>query len=287
MKTPVVLLTTLILFIWLHCADMAKLLHQAGIENPKVRITKARLSSLSFEKADLVFDIKIENPNQIGINLSGFDYDLLLNHQSFLKGDQKKEIEIKSQGNATLELPLTLDYANIYKTYQGLREEDEVGYTLNSGLSFNLPVLGPLRIPVSASGKVPMVRLPAISLKSIKLSQLTLRGADFDLTIGVNNPNSWGIIVNALQYGLSINGTNWINGQSEDKINLASKGESTIHLPFSISFLELGSSIYKVVANGQGLNYRLRGQGDLSSSLELLGDFKLPFDVSGKVDLSK
>jgi LEA14-like dessication related protein len=210
-----------------------------------------------------------------------------LNKQSFIKGDQKKEMEIKAQGNATVQIPLTLDFMNIYKTYQSLKNEDEVGYTLNTGLSFNLPILGPVRIPVSTSGNVPMVKLPAISLASIKLSKLTFTGAEFDLAIGIDNPNSWGLIVNALQYGLNINGSDWISGKTNNKINLASKGKDTIHLPFSISFLKLGTSVYNVVANGEGLNYRLSGQGDLSSTLDLLGDFNLPFDLSGKVDLAK
>jgi len=270
-----------------HCSDMMKILNQSGIKKPVVKVSNARLSGLSFEQADLLFDIDINNPNAVGISLAGFDYDLLLNKQSFLKGDQKKEMEIKAQGKATVQIPLTLDFVNIYKTYQSLKQEDEVGYTLKTGLTFNLPVLGPIRVPVSTSGKVPMVKLPAISLKSIKLDRLTFTGADFNLALGIDNPNSWGVIVNALQYGLNINGSDWISGQTKDKINLASKGQNIINLPFSISFLKLGTSVYNLVANGQGLNYQLSGQGDLSSTLELLGDFKLPFDLSGKVDLSK
>jgi LEA14-like dessication related protein len=270
-----------------HCSDVLKIINQSGIQKPVVKVTNTRLSGLSFDQADLLFDIEINNPNAVGVSLAGFDYDLLLNKQSFLKGDQKKTMEIKAQGKATIQLPITLNFMNMYKTYQSLKNEDEVGYTLKTGFSFDLPVLGPVRVPVSTSGQVPMVKLPAISLKSIKLDRLTFTGADFDLAIGVENPNSWGIIINALKYGLKINGSDWLSGQTKDKINLTSKGNETLHLPFSISFLKLGTSVYNVVANGQGLNYRLTGQGDLSSSLEMLGDFKLPFDLSGQVDLSK
>ena len=283
-KIFILLSTGLLLY---QCSDVMKILNQSGIKKPIVKVTNTRLSGLSFDQADLLFDIEIDNPNAIGVSLAGFDYDLLLNKQSFLKGDQKKPMEIKAQGKATVQLPITLDFVNMYKTYQSLKNEDEVGYTLKTGFSFELPILGPVRVPVSTSGQVPMVKLPAISLKSIKLDRLTFTGADFDLAIGIDNPNSWGIIVNALQYGLKINGSDWLSGQTNEKINLTSKGGETLHLPFSISFLKLGTSVYNIVVNGQGLNYRLTGQGDLSSSLEMLGDFKLPFDLSGKVDLKK
>ena len=270
-----------------HCAELMKIAQQGNIQKPAVRVSSARLAGLSFDQADLIFDIEISNPNSIGVSLAGFDYDLLLNNQSFLKGDQNEKTEIKANDIATLQLPLSLNFANIYQTYQSLKKEDEVTYTLDTGFSFDLPILGPVRVPVSTSGQVPMVKLPRLSLKSIKLERLNLTGADFDISVGIDNPNAWGLVVNALQYKLKINGTEWITGQTRERLQMNEKGESILHLPFSLSFLKIGSSVYNIIANGKGLNYSFSGQTDLTSSLELLGDFKLPFDLSGKIDLLK
>lgn len=276
-----------IAFLLSHCADLMKVLQQGTIQKPAVRVSGAKLSGLSFEQADLLFDIEITNPNAVGISLSGFDYDLLLNNNSFLKGEQDKKMEIKANDLATFPLPLSLNYENIIKTFQSLKDADDVAYTLNTGLSFDLPVLGPMRIPVSTSGKVPMLKLPKINLKSLKLTSLSFTGAQFDLAIGVNNPNSWGMIVDALQYGFSINGKQWIDGQTTRKINVDGKHDNVIQIPFSLNFLEIGSGVYNIITNGKGLNYSLTGQADLSSSMEMLGNFQLPLDLSGKIDISK
>ena len=270
-----------------HCAELMKIAQQGNVQKPAVRVSSARLAGLSFDQADLIFDIEISNPNSVGVSLAGFDYDLLLNNQSFLKGDQKDKTEIKANDIATLQLPLSLNYANIYQTYQSLKNSDDVTYKLDTGFSFDMPILGPVRVPVSTSGQVPMVKLPRLSVKSIKLDRLNLTGADFDISLGIDNPNAWGLVVNALQYGLKINGTEWISGQTNERLQLNEKGESVLHLPFSLSFLKIGSSVYNIIANGKGLNYTFTGQTDLSSSLEMLGDFKLPFDLSGKIDLLK
>ena len=71
-----------------NCAELMKIAQQGNIQKPAVRVSSARLAGLSFDKADLIFDIEISNPNSIGVSLAGFDYDLLLNGQSFLKGNQ-------------------------------------------------------------------------------------------------------------------------------------------------------------------------------------------------------
>jgi len=287
MKILRLVIFLLIIIFLSQCADLMKVLQKGSIENPDVRISKTKISGLSFDQVDLVFDIEIKNPNPIGISLAGFDYDLQLNNNSFLKGEQNKQLEIKANDIATIQLPLTLLYDNIFKTYKSLKNEDKITYSLKTGLSFDLPVLGPVRIPVSTSGDVPTIKLPAISLQSLKLKRLSLTGAEFDLAIGINNPNSWGIIINTLHYGLTINQAKWANGQTSEKIDIRGKNENILHIPFSLNFLQIGASLYQEISSGGNLDYQFNGNAKLSSSLEMLGDFNLPFDLSGKVDLTK
>jgi len=160
------LLIISLLFYLVQCADVLKVLNQATVQKPAVKITNTQLAALSFDRADLLFDIEIDNPNSVGVSLAGFDYDLLLNEQSFLKGDQQKQMEIKARDKATIQFPLTLDFMDLYNTYQRLKEEEDVGYTLKTGFSFDLPVLGVVRIPVSTSGRVPMIKIPSIRFSS-------------------------------------------------------------------------------------------------------------------------
>lgn len=269
------------------CAQLNQILKQTNIQKPQVEITKIAITGLSFEEADLLFDIKINNPNSIGISMAGFDYDLHLNNTSFLKGDRNKKMEIIANGDATIQLPLSLNYQNIYKTYQNLKDADDINYTLNTGFSFDLPFLGPVRIPVSKSGKFPTLKLPSISLHAIKLNRLTLTGADFNIGIKVDNPNTWSVLLNNLDYTLNINGSQWIKGKTTNQVNIPSKQNNIINIPLSLSFLEIGSSVYSLISNGKGLNYSLTGSAKLGSSLEMLGQFDLPFNKSGYIDILK
>jgi LEA14-like dessication related protein len=124
-------------------------------------------------------------------------------------------------------------------------------------------------------------------LQSIKLERITLTEAELDLAIGIDNPNSWGIIVNTLDYSLTINKTSWAKGRSPENTNINGKNQATLHIPFTLKFLQIGMSLYQEISNSQQLNYQLNGEAKLSSSLEMLGQFDLPFDLAGKINLSK
>jgi LEA14-like dessication related protein len=154
-------------------------------------------------------------------------------------------------------------------------------------LGFNLPVLGVTRIPLHTSGNFPTMKLPSVQLSALKLQNISFSGADLLLKLKVDNPNGWSMNVNSMNYTLNINGTKWLSGTSTQNMSLAEHQESTIDIPFSLNFMEMGRSIYNLLTGEKTLSYTLTGAADLKSSLPLVGSFNLPFDKSGQIDLLK
>jgi len=272
--------------LFVSCADALKLLQQS-IQKPSAKVTQVKLTGISFTKADLMFDIAVSNPNSIGIHFTEFDYDLLLNKASFLKGQQKKDIQIEADGLAQVQLPLTLTYADIYKTFKTLKDADSIDYKINMNIGVNLPVIGSTRIPVSAGGSLPNIKLPSISLKSIKLKDLNLLNAKMELALEITNPNVMGLLMQKFNYNLEVNNAEWLSGENTEPLKIGKKGASIVKLPFKLNFLEVGSTVYSLLSGSNELSYRLKGTADLESDLKLLGGFALPFDHTGKFNLIK
>ena len=132
--------------VFTQCAELIDLLNQANIQEPSVKIADVRMTSLSFNKVDLLFNIDINNPNSAGINLSGFDYNFKLEDKSFINGEQDEGLAIKPNGSEIIKLPLSLNYVDIFNTFSDIKNLDSVKYNLQSGLTFNMPVLGNIRI---------------------------------------------------------------------------------------------------------------------------------------------
>ena len=64
------------------CETVEKL--AGGIRKPRVKVVGAEVTGLSFEAISLQFDVEVDNPNPIGIEMAGFDYELLMDGSTFI-----------------------------------------------------------------------------------------------------------------------------------------------------------------------------------------------------------
>ena len=276
---------TIIILSLNSCAIFQSIISGAGIKEPEADFVNARLSGLSFDAVDFLFDLKIKNPNKIGIKLAKLDYEFFVNESSFLKGIQDKGIEIVSMGEQTVQFPISLRFSDLYQTFQTLKSQGLSNYRMNFGLSFDLPVLGALRIPLSKSGDFPLVKLPKISFSDIRIERLSLSGADLRVGLNIDNPNIFSVLLGQMNYQLNINGLKLISGKTDKKAQIKENGKGVIDIPFSLDFMQIGRSFYQILSSKEKLSYQMTGNLDIETSHELLKQVSLPFDLSGVTEL--
>ena len=267
------------------CAVVSELAGGANIRRPQVNFSGAKITGLSFDTVDLLFDLKIRNPNSVGLTMAGFNYDFLINNGSFLKGNHDKGLKIAAAGESTVQLPLSLRYVDLYQTFQSLKNQDLSTYQINFGFAFDVPVLGRVNIPVSKSGDFPLLKLPKISVKSVKLKGIALTGADLMLRVQLDNPNAFSMLLEKFQYQFAVDGKNWISGIAEEPTQIAEKGQGFVDIPISLDILQMGQSVRQLLSGDKNLNYSFGGDLDLATSLPILGSVNLPFDRSGSIKL--
>ncbi len=281
------LISLLLLLILSQCSELTQILEGLTVQKPTAEVAGISLQNLSPQDADLLFNIKVSNPNSVGIKLSGFDYNLLLQDNSFLKGDEGSEIDIAANSNGVIKFPLTVNFNDLYNTYQNLKNEDEINYTLDLGLNVDLPVLGMVRVPVSKSDKLPTLKIPGVKLKTIKLDNFSLTKASFNLQFEVNNPNQWNLNLNKMDYNLVVNNKKWAVGNITEQIKVKSRDKNLVKIPFTINYLDVGSSVFNMIKNDAVFDYKFTGNADVGSSVKFLESFSFPFEKSGSVNLAR
>ena len=271
-------------FVLFSCATLKEI---TNIQKPLVSVDEVKLTDLNFDSLSLMFDIGIENPNQLSIKLNGFDYQFLLDEKNFLNGQQNEEIQIKSLDKNSILLPVTLNFKEIYQSYQAIKDKDSVLYRIKVGLSFDLPVLGNTRIPVETSGDIPLLKLPSLSISSLKLKQFSFTGASLELALQLKNPNPISLISNNLNYQLMVEGKEWISGGTQTPQKMQANNTSLITLPVTLNFLQMGQSVYQMVTGNSSLNYQFKGTAAIGSDHPLLKTINLPFNESGDFKIQK
>jgi len=269
------------------CSALRGLLGQDAIRRPQVEFVGARLTGLSFDRATIVFEVNIQNPNSLGVKLAGFGYDLIINDHSFLHGREEKEVEIEARGENVIDIPVTISYQHLYQVLQTLRHQNSAAYRLNCDFSLVLPVLGVVQIPVSKTGDFPLPKLPTVSLEKLQMKRLSLSGADLVFGVRVDNPNAFAMTLEGMQYQLMVDGQPWASGETGQRISLPQKRDDLLEIPITLDFIRMGQAVYQSLSEGRRLDYQFRGDLDLTASLPLLGRTHVPFDHFGQVAVLK
>lgn len=259
-----------------------------SIQKPSLAVDNVRVTGFNFQEMELTYDIKVENPNAVAIQMLGYDYDLELNGNSFIKGDQTEKMKIEASGESIFQVPMTLNFSDVYQTVSGLgKNDDETSYSFLSNLTFDLPVLGATDIPVKKQGSIPLLKLPKLNVQNVQIQDLSLNGADLNLKLGFDNPNGFGLDINRLNYDLIVNGDQWADGSALQDVNIKENGMTELNIPISLNIGQIGMSAYRILSGSEPLDYQLKGNFNFNALHELLGATNFDFNRSGKVPISR
>ena len=278
------ILILIIITILVGCSTLQEL---ANIQKPAVSVENIHITGLNFNQLDLLFDLGIENPNPLAITLAGMNYEFYLNDRLFFKGLGDSTQTIAAKAKSQVEIPLSLDFKNIYQTYRSLKNQDSSDYKMQIGLTFDLPVIGRTTLPISKEGKIPLIKFPSVKVNSLKLKNLNLTSASLELDINIENPNSLSLMLNQLNYQLRINQQNWLSGDQSQPQEITAKASQSLKIPFSLNFIEIGQTVYQTLQGNQNLNYDFSGKITVKGSDTLIPTTDIPFTTTGILPLKR
>ncbi len=257
------------------------------VKKPEIAVQDVRFNEVTFESIGMMVNLAVKNPNLFGVRVAGYDYNLKVAGNPFLKGEQPMTTSVPAGGSAAVNVPVTVNLVDIYKTFSSLAGADDAPYRIDAGVICELPVIGKIRIPVSKTGTFPLLKIPRITVKGIQKRQLGLTGAEMVVSGAISNPNNFGFNLKTIRYVLEIAGSPWASGIRAEELTVAPKGKSDFSLPISVNYAEIGMGVYKMLTSGSSLEYKLTGDMDLTTTLDMFPKAKIPLDLIGKTIIQK
>ncbi|HEX6981621.1 MAG TPA: LEA type 2 family protein [Balneolaceae bacterium] len=257
-----------------------------SIQKPSLSIEDVRVTDFNFQEMELTYDVRIENPNSVAVQMLGYDYELEINDQTLVQGDQPEKVKIEGNGETTFQVPMTLNFSDIYNTVQSLADADDASYHFLSHLTFDLPLLGRTELPISKEGTIPLLKVPDIRVEDLRIENISFSSADLSLKLQFENPNGFGLDINRLNYDLIINGNQWAEGTALQNVHIKENGITELTIPISLNLSQIGASAYRILTGTQQLDYQLKGVFSINAGHELLGETNFDFNRSGEVSLS-
>ena len=85
------------------------MLQTANLEAPEVRVRNVQLGRLDLSGLELIVDLRLRNPNDIALPVTGVEYNLTLQGVKVADGRQAKAVTLPALGEADMRLGLNVN----------------------------------------------------------------------------------------------------------------------------------------------------------------------------------
>ncbi|KAF2325632.1 hypothetical protein GH714_031477 [Hevea brasiliensis] len=196
-----------------------------GFGKPTADVTGIHIPSINLEKADLVVDVLVKNPNPIPIPLIDINYLIESDGRKLVSGLIPDAGTIHAHGEETVKIPVTLIYDDIRSTYNDIKPGSIIPYRIKVDLIVDVPVFGRLTLPLEKTGEIPIPYKPDIDLEKIHFERFSFEETVAMLHLKLENKNDFDLGLNGLDYevwlsDVSIGGAELAKSTKIDKMEL-------------------------------------------------------------------
>lgn len=255
----------------LGCAGVRQVVAGA-FERPRLHFESAGVESFDLEGATAVARYHLENPNGFGIRVARLSYGLEVEGRRVAAGALPAGLHLPSRGSAPLVVPVRVRYQDLPGFLETVARRDRVAYRVAGAVGFDTAI-GPVDLPYSHSGEVPLPRLPSFSLESVRVGSAGLGGVTVDLRIRVGNGNAFPIPGGRLEYRLDLNGAPAVRSAAAALSPVAARGSAVLDVPVRIDVLAAGLGLGQALSSGRA--------EVLISGAAAYGSLRLPVELRG------
>ncbi|MFP4509427.1 MAG: LEA type 2 family protein [Spirochaetota bacterium] len=254
-------------------------------EAPTARVVDVRVSDLSFDSVELTADIELSNPNSFSLELARLAYAVDVRDTRPVSGRANRSISLQAEGTARTEVAVQISYADLFETVSGMADAAETAYRLEIVPGFDVPVLGPVDIPLAWEGTIPVLRLPTVRLSGISLESVSFLNAQLSVGFEISNPNAAGLSVRALDFAFGLNGYAITETTLESDDPVPAESTARRSLLVDLNFVETGAALRSIITGEDAVAYTVIGELAFALDLPFLRPMQIPFELAGTTSL--
>ena len=237
-----------------------------SLKEPVVSLHSVQLAKVDIlSGAQLLCKVRIENPNVFTIPLPEVGWELFLNANSFISGVVKDGQQIKAQNSSVVEIPVNLNYLDIFSAFASLKGKKQADYKAAFDIKFALPLLGSKTWHLEHEGELPMPQLPKISAPVMRVEKADLTKVEWYVSFNVENPNAFELPQPKIAFNYQINNRTFLQNTLPARGPLAASSVTPVVFGLVVYY----SDLFRVFSD-------LRTAASVQSQLNVTFDFGVP-----------
>jgi LEA14-like dessication related protein len=129
------------------CAGLGK-----RLETPRISLSSIRVQETSGFETVFQIQLRVQNPNEVDLEVNGVDCELEVNGHPFASGTSAARVKIPAYGSEVVPLTAYTSVVNIFRSIIGLHKASELGYRLKGKLRLGGEAWLPPLLPFESTG---------------------------------------------------------------------------------------------------------------------------------------
>jgi LEA14-like dessication related protein len=256
------------------CAGLEGVL-RTGITRPEVRVVSAAPTEVDFEGLTVAVDLRIQNPNAIGLRARGFSWQVDVEEGRVAKGDAPGGLTLPANGAATSRVTARVRFADLANLARLAESRESLGFRVAGSVAVETPI-GAIDVPWSWSGEMPVPRLPRVELGDVRIGRQSFTETEVVVRLHVRNPNGFPLPGASVRLDVDLAGERVAQAASQQLAPLEAGGAATVEVPLRVSLLGAGRAI--LGGRNRPLQVAVRGSAGF-------GWMQLPISVTGELPM--
>lgn len=258
--------------------DIGEKIEEAiGFGKPTADVTEIHIPKINLERADLVVDVLVKNPNPIPIPLIDIDYLIESDGRKLVSGLIPDAGTIHAHGSETVKIPITLIYDDIKNTYNDIKPGSIIPYRIKVDLIVDVPVFGRLTLPLEKTGEIPIPYKPDIDVENIRFERFSFEETVALLHLKLENMNDFDLGLNALDCEVWLGDVSIGGAEVAESTKIGKNGISYVDIPITFRPKDFGSAVWDMI-RGKGTGYTMKGNINVDTPF---GAMNLPIIKEG------
>ncbi|KAK9118925.1 hypothetical protein Scep_017018 [Stephania cephalantha] len=258
--------------------DIGEKIEEAiGFGKPTADVTGIHIPSINLNKADIVVDVLVSNPNPVPIPLVDINYLIESDGRKLVSGLIPDAGTIHAHGSETVKIPVTLVYDDIKSTYDDIKPGSIIPYRIKVDLIVDVPIFGRLTLPLEKMGEIPIPYKPDVDLEKIHFERFNFEETVAILHLKLENKNDFDLGLNDLDFEIWLSDVSIGGADVTQSTKIAKNGITYIDVPITFRPKDFGSALWDMI-RGRGTGYSIKGNVNVDTPF---GAMKLPISKEG------
>jgi LEA14-like dessication related protein len=253
---------------------------------PGVSLVALNITDIDDERIKLTSRITVNNPFPVDLHAGRLSYKIYIDSIKVIEDRYNKPLDILSSDSSVIELPMEIlaePLGQVIKHFKDTKA-DSADYMLSASVDMDVPIAGEKTFNIKLTRRGPAIYIPEIKLLDVDLNAFRLKKKGMDISIDIQNPNSFPLRINDVYITFIISEDLEVNAVPDSIINIPARGSTILSIHADIKKAKILKTGWDLIADRKDTPFKYVLKGKIVSGNDALNNSTIRVTAKGTLD---